>query len=61
MFSKEECELILEFRKKSEGLLSNPHYSKSEYYVWYIDRNDDSEWIFQKIFEYLKTIVKVNK
>ena len=61
MFTKEECEKILEYTKLKEGLESNEYYSKSNYLVWYIDRNDNSEWIFQKIFEYLKTIVKVNK
>ena len=61
MFTKEECEKILEFTKIEEGILSNPYYSKSEYYVWYIHRNSDTEWIFEKIFKYVKGIVKINK
>jgi len=60
MFTKEECEIILQYTKEVEGLPSNPYYKHSDYLAWYIYRNEKSEWIFQRIFDYLKTIVKIN-
>lgn len=60
-FTKEECELILEFTKQSEGLTSNPIYRNSNYLAWYIFRNDETEWIFNRVFNYVRTIAKINK
>ena len=59
MFTKEECELILEFTNQTEGLTSNPYYKDSMYYVWYIKRNEETEWIFQKLFKFLKEDARV--
>jgi len=59
-FTKEECDNILEYTKEKEGIPSNPNYKHSDYLAWYIYRNDKNEWIFQRIFEYVKTIVKIN-
>ena len=61
MFTKEECEKILEYTKLKEGLESNVYYSKSNYLAWYIFRNDDTEWIFKRVFDYVRTIANINK
>ena len=61
IFTKEECENILEYTKEKEGLPSNPSYRESDYLAWYIYRDEKTEWIFQRIFKYLTTFVKINK
>ena len=70
LFSKEECDYIINLSKKLDKV--NPYGYKDnlnnekitiKYCVWPLDRNDKTQWIFDKIHIYFtnKTNIKIKK
>ena len=65
LFSKEECDYIINLSKELDEI---PPYGynknlKISYSVWPVNRNNKTQWIFDKIFLYFtnKTNIKIKK
>ena len=65
LFSKEECDYIINLSKELDEI---PPYTsnknlKISYSVWPLDRDNKTQWIFDKIYKYFEneTILKIKK
>ena len=71
LFTKEECDIIINLSKELEQLdpfgkheySNNDKIFKVNYDVWVIDRNEKTQWIFNKIHMYFtnETNLKIKK
>lgn len=65
MFTKDECENIIKIAKSYEIKTSNDYFDNIniKYKTYNIDRNDNTDWIFQKMFKYFEktTSIKITK
>lgn len=56
-FSKDECELIMGLTLNLEPKHSAKYFANSdgiEYLVWTVNRNIETQWIFNKMFQYFE-------
>jgi hypothetical protein len=56
-FTKDECEFIINFTKKLKQNDSKKYFSNNdgiEYFVWSMDRNIETQWIFDRMFTYFE-------
>ena len=64
-FTTEECAKIIEFSKIYEKHSSSEWWkgNNTNYNAWHLFRNDETEWIFKKLLEYIlnQTEVKILK
>ena len=66
MFTKEECESIIYLSKNIEKKDSNLYFKNEndiKYNVWNIDRNKNTQWIFDRLLQYFTntTLIKIKK
>jgi hypothetical protein len=69
LFSKEECNFIINLSKELDQVSPYGHNNIDKrkitvsYSVWAIDRNDKTQWIFDKIYTYFEneTSLKIKK
>jgi predicted 2-oxoglutarate/Fe(II)-dependent dioxygenase YbiX len=64
-FTKEECNEIISLSNLFQKHLSNEWWESNEtiYFAWHIERNEITEWIFERLLNYLKmnTNITLNK
>lgn len=54
-FTNDECNSIIEFTKQLNKIDSKQYFTTSDdikYNVWNVKRNDETKWIFDRLFEY---------
>jgi hypothetical protein len=64
-FTEEECDKIISLSESFQRHSSEDWWKghETKYFAWHITRNTETEWIFQRLFNYIKmyTDVKIVK